>query len=56
MNCPKEVATFRIDDIIAFLSTLTSPHVPTLVSDAFAAPIGDTRDPAAKEKIAPARD
>lgn len=53
---PLNLTRREIDDIIAFLSTLTSPHVPTLVSDAFAAPIGDTRDPAAKEKVAPARD
>ncbi len=34
----------EIDDLVAFLASLTGDNVDILVSDAFAAPIGDVRD------------
>jgi cytochrome c peroxidase len=41
---PLELTPTEIGDLLAFLGTLTGDNVRTLVSDAFAAPVGDVRN------------
>jgi cytochrome c peroxidase len=38
---PLGLSEEEMDDVIAFLNSLTSGNIGTLVADAFAAPIGD---------------
>ncbi len=38
---PLHLSDAEMDDLVAFLEALTGDNVPTLVADAFAAPIGD---------------
>ena len=40
LNSPLGLSDAEIDDLLAFLLSLTGSNVDTLVSDAFAAPIG----------------
>jgi len=40
---PLQLTNDEIDDLTAFLHTLTGDNVPELVADAFAAPVGDSR-------------
>lgn len=42
---PLKLTTEEVDDLVAFLESLTGDNVQALVSDAFAAPIGDHRAP-----------
>lgn len=40
---PLNLSTAEMDDLVAFLQSLTGDNIETLVSDAYAAPIGDAR-------------
>jgi cytochrome c peroxidase len=40
---PLHLSAEEIDELVAFMNTLTGDNINTLVSDAFAAPIGDLR-------------
>jgi len=40
---PLQLTGDEIDDLTAFLNTLTGDNVKELVADAFAAPVGDSR-------------
>jgi len=42
---PLNLSPHEVDELVAFLFELTGGDVDTLVSDAFAAPIGDVREP-----------
>ena len=44
---PLGLSRSEIDDLVAFLESLTGNNVPTLVADALAAPVGDVRHDAA---------
>ncbi len=44
---PLGLSETEIDDLVAFLESLTGNDVPTLVADALAAPVGDVRHEAA---------
>jgi cytochrome c peroxidase len=41
---PLGLSDQEVDDLVAFLRSLTGSNVDTLVSDAFAAPVGDITD------------
>jgi cytochrome c peroxidase len=42
---PLELADSEMDDLVAFLESLTGDNVELIIADAFAAPVGDiTRD------------
>ena len=38
---PLGLTTTEIDDLVAFLFSLTGDNIDTIVADAFAAPVGD---------------
>ena len=40
---PLDLSDAEIADLVAFLNSLTGSNVDTLVSDAFAAPVGDSQ-------------
>ncbi|GAB4256527.1 MAG: hypothetical protein Kow0065_05320 [Methylomicrobium sp.] len=42
---PLQLTTQEIDELVAFLQSLTGDNVDELVADAFAAPVGDHREP-----------
>jgi len=42
---PLSLSPEEVDELVAFLAELTGGDVDTLISDAFAAPIGEAREP-----------